>query len=95
MDKESMTSFNWASINVLENRPVEVDPKCNALTFINIGATLAIVNGVPLNPTLVPGANGESFSIPGNYGEFFNGRIDVSFQTGAGNLLVIQKYYTE
>jgi hypothetical protein len=36
---------------------------------------------------------GESFSIPGNLGEIFKGRIDVAFSTGAGQLTIIQKYY--
>lgn len=85
--------YNFSAITVLENRGVDVDANCNAVSFLNTGATLAIVNGIPLNPGVPGVSNGESFSIPGNKDEYFHGRIDVQFTGGAGTLLVIQKFY--
>jgi hypothetical protein len=73
---------------------IVVDRLCNSYTVINIGTTVMTVNGIPLNPG-VPGTNnGESFSLGGNKGEIFTGRIDIGFATGVGLCVVIQKFYT-
>jgi hypothetical protein len=96
MDKNIQVPYNWSLINVVKNRSVEVDANCNSLSFRNdsgVGGATVTVNGVLLNPALAPGMTGESFSIPGNLGEIFKGRIDVAFSTGAGQLTIIQKYY--
>lgn len=76
-----------------QNGNVPIDGKCNGWTAINIGTTLVNVNQIPLNAG-VPGTNnGESFTIGGNADEVFEGRISVSFPSGAGVVLIIQKYY--
>jgi hypothetical protein len=95
MNLNESRTYNFAAIQVNENRGVEVDSQCNAVSFLNIGATLARVNGVPLHPGVPGVSNGESFSLPGNLSEFFRGRIDVQFTGGAGSLLVIQKFYND
>lgn len=87
--------YNFASIQVAENRAVEIDRNCNSISFLNIGTTIATVNGIPLHPGAPGTNNGESFSIPGNAQEIFKGRVDVGFTGGAGLLLVIQKFYVD
>jgi hypothetical protein len=90
---EQQTKYNFSAITVEQSRAVTPDEKCNGFTAINTGATVATVNGIPLNPG-VPGTNnGESFSLGGNFGEIFKGRIDIGFTGGVGQLLLIQKYY--
>lgn len=86
--------FNNLSKTIRANTSVIVDPYCNSYTVINLGLTLALANGVPLNAG-VPGTNnGESVSFGGNYGEIFKGRIDINFPVGnTGEVLVIQKIY--
>lgn len=93
--KEEILLFDNDYYPVTENKSVYVDPFCNSVAFINIGTTVAFINGiVPLNPG-VPGTNnGESYVFGGNKGEIFKGRIDISFTGGAGSLLVIQKIYS-
>ena len=91
--KENILKYNIIPRAVVSNQQVVVEAFCNSITFINIGTTVCLVNGIILNPSLVAGANGESFSFGGNRGEVFQGRIDIAFATGVGNLLVIQKIY--
>lgn len=88
-----MSNYNFSVLTYTDSTPVEVDPQCNSLNFINTGATLATVNGIPINPGIAGVSNGESFSIGGNQDEIFKGRIDIDFPNGAGSVTVVQKYY--
>lgn len=88
-----MTTYNFSVLVYNDSAPVEIDPQCNSLNFINTGSTVAEVNGVPLNPGIAGVSNGESFSIGGNQDEIFKGRVDINFPAGAGSLTVVQKYY--
>lgn len=88
--------YNIAVHVVNANGQVSLTPTCNGWTAINVsavGGPLATVNGVPLNSTLVAGANGESFSIGGNENECYQGRLDVSFSAAGGVVLIIEKFY--
>jgi hypothetical protein len=98
MPNNAQVLYNWSLINVVKNGSIDVDANCNSLSFRNdsgVGGSPVTVNGVLLNPSLVAGASGESFSIPGNLGEIFKGRIDVAFTLGgvAQHLTIIQKFY--
>ena len=78
----------------LTNGSLIIQPHCNAITIVNVGLTVALVDtAIPLNPG-VPGVNnGESISFGGNLGEVFKGRIDISFPVANGKVIVIQKVY--
>ena len=76
-------------------RSVVVEKLCNGVTVINKGNTLALWNGLPLNP-------GESMTIGGNEGEVYVGRVDISFViptpapgTPENSAWVIQKFYED
>ena len=75
------------------NTAMIIPPHCNSIIFINQGTTIATVNGVVLNPGTPGVSNGESFQFGGNLGEEYNGRVDINFPTGAGNVLAVQKIY--
>lgn len=75
---------------------VEPDQYCNGFTVVNIGTTVAIVNGTPLAPPTAPARLGEAVAFGGNHNEIFIGRIDLSFPDGednGNNVLVTQKIY--
>lgn len=92
--KEIVLTYNHIFKTVRGNASVTVEQNCNSYSAINTGATLATVNGVPINAG-VPGTNnGESISFNGNKGEIYKGRIDVNFPvTAGGEVILIQKIY--
>lgn len=59
---------------------------CNAITFINIGASSVFINKLEL-------ATGASLSIQGNENEIDTTTYEMYFSTGNGNLSVIRKFY--
>ena len=63
--------------------------------IINTGATLVFIQtlGLPLNAGTPGTSNGDSYSIGGNKGEIFYGRLDISFPNGPGSCVIIQKIY--
>lgn len=85
--------YNASYTQYLVDSSVVIDDFCNGWTVINIGASVMFVNGIPLNPGVAGTNNGESFSVGGNRGEIFMGRIDLRFVGGAGVCVVIQKFY--
>lgn len=93
VNKEIILYFNFIYTTIKSNGSVVVEQLCNSYTVINLGTTIAIVNGVPLNPGTPGTNNGESISQGGNKGEIFKGRIDIGFISGSGNVVVIQKIY--
>lgn len=86
--------YYFSSVVYYAGASVEVEPKCNAMTFCNIGTTDAMINAaIPLHPGNSV-ANGEAWTIGGNKGEILTGRVDISFPAGEGGaVLVVQKYY--
>lgn len=74
-------------VNVFE--PGNVAAQCNSIIFVNKGTSVAIVDGLPLNPQ-------QSLEIPGNRYEWDNTNYIVSFDTTSGtinSLYVIRKVY--
>ena len=69
------------------NTPSEIRSECNAITFINTGASNVQINGINLTP-------GQQLISEGNEGEFNATRYRLSF-TGVGNEIctVIRKIY--
>lgn len=60
--------------------------QCNAITFINIGASDCYINKFLL-------ATGASLSITGNENEIDTTTYEMYFVGGTGNLTVIRKYF--
>jgi hypothetical protein len=75
------------------NGLIETDQYCNSINVMNTGTTTATVNGIPLAPPVAPNLVGDSYSFGGNRGEIYRGRLIVAFDTGSGNLLVVEKFY--
>lgn len=88
-------NFGMSTIEVRESKQVEVDRSCAGFLAINKGDVVASVNQLPLLPSLTAGQSGEHFSIDANQNELYTGSIIVSFESTAGNPLVVivQKYY--
>jgi hypothetical protein len=93
MDKKELLIYNIIPTTYRQNSSVIIQEMCNSVVLINQGTTVATINGVVLNPGTPGVNNGESFTFGGNVGEIFMGRIDISFATGMGNILAIQKIY--
>lgn len=85
--------YNTSTQEYTNLHSVNIEKGCNGVTVINKGTTLALWNGLPLNP-------GESMSVGGNEGEVFIGRVDISFVIPVpapavitNSAWVIQKFY--
>jgi hypothetical protein len=66
-----------------------LDPYCNGIIVENLGTSILVFQGDPIQP-------GNSKTIGGNYGEIYVGRIDILFiNTGLqiNNAFITQKYY--
>lgn len=87
------TLYNFNGQEYTANAIVDLDMLCNGLNVINIGTTVATINGVPLSPPAVGESVGDSYSIGGNRGEVLNGRVQISFAGGTGKVIVVQKFY--
>ena len=86
--------YNFSSQSYIKNGFATLDRFCNGFTAINIGTTVATVNGIPLNPGTPGTSNGDSITIGGNKGEILKTRVTISFGAGnTGNVLIIQKFY--
>lgn len=93
---ELVLRYNYVPKTIVTPASVVMDENCNGVFIINTGATLAQIDnlGIPLNAGVPGTSNGDSFSIGGNKGELFHGRLDISFPaTGAGIVVVVQKIY--
>jgi hypothetical protein len=71
----------------LYNIPQELRSDCNSLTVVNIGTSIAIIDGLQVLP-------GQQYYAPGNENEFNETRYRLSFDNSATNeVLVIRKIY--
>lgn len=71
----------------LYNIPQELRANCNELTIVNLGTSVAIVDGLEI-------ANGDQYISPGNENELNETRYRLSFDnTGTNVVLVIRKLY--
>ncbi len=89
--------FFWTTRQVVDTGgDVPVPANSNGYVAVNIGTTKAYVNGFPINPPLVPGTNGESISIGGNFGEILaEQNLEIIFDGAAGNKVFLSfKKYT-
>lgn len=93
IDHQKILYYDTQIFTVLNSSSVIFGDYCNGFTVINIGATQAEWNHIPLAPPVAPALLGESITIGGNVGELFKGRIDISFPSGSGIVKVIVKKY--
>ena len=71
----------------LYNQPQEIRANCNQLTVINIGTSIAILEGLEIQP-------GDQYISPGNENELNETRYRISFDnTGTNIVLAIRKIY--
>lgn len=95
--EEKVLFFNISYQTTQVNRQLIPDEYSNGVMVINTGTTLALANGLPLNPGVAGVRNGESFLFGGNRAEIFRGRIEITFPNGAaaGNsVFIMQKIYS-
>jgi len=71
----------------LYNTPQELRSDCNELTVVNLGTSIAILEGLEI-------ANGDQYISPGNENEVNTTRYRLSFDnTGTNIVLAIRKIY--
>jgi len=71
----------------LYNIPQELRADCNELTIVNLGTSIAIIDGLEI-------ANGDQYVSPGNENEINETRYRLSFDnTGTNIVLAIRKIY--
>lgn len=94
---ENKLEFDFSVQFYRTSTPVEISKDCNSLIVVNlsgVGGSVVTVNNFPLNPTLIAGANGESFTIGGNRLEVIKRKtLDIGFIGAPGLCAVIQKWY--
>lgn len=100
MDKpEILRPWTWSRQVVNEGAEIPLKRGCFAVLVTNItgvGGSIVLVEGYPLNPPLVAGANGESWSVGGPEGtEISKSTLEIRFSTNAGLAFVQQAYYTD
>jgi hypothetical protein len=95
MNQKPILKYGMITQGLLSNGSAIIPPDCNGFTVMNLGLTVAMINySIPLNPGTPGTNNGESFSIGGNRGEIFAGRIDISFPLNSnGSIMIIYKIY--
>lgn len=94
MFQEQKLEYTFNIQFVVEPTYFEISRNCNGVSFVNVGTTLATIENFPINASLVPGANGESFNIGGNRGEILGKiQINIGFPVANGRVAVIQKLY--
>lgn len=89
------TKYTTIAQEFTGNQDVTVDTRCNQWTVINRSTLAVRVNGMPLNPPPAVGLSGESFSVGGNAGEIYTGRIQIVFDPAetAPSVVIVQKIY--
>lgn len=93
--KEKLLYYDIIPTTYRQNTSVVFREYCNGFEIVNTGATLATINGRPLYPGVVGSAVGDSYTVGGNKGEIFKGRVDIAFPNGAGEVIFTQKIYVQ
>lgn len=96
-NKTPLLEYNVIQQTYTSQQDVEVSKYCNGFVARNIGNDTVFINGIQLLPAVAPGLSGETFSIGGNVGEIYRGRIQIVF-AGAGLtplVEIVQKFYIQ
>lgn len=90
-------AFNMTSDNYNVSSFVNVVPRCNAIFAMNLGDTIATINGIPLFPSATPATvAGDAVKISGNELDEYKGTIKLTFNFPLGanpNILIVQQFY--
>jgi len=91
--------FSWTRQAILVSGEIPIRKGTFGILVTNIGAvgaSVAMIEGFPINPPLVVGSNGESWSVGGPPGTAIEKEtLEIIFTTGAGLVFVQMMYYTE
>jgi len=75
---------------------IDLLPGTNSINFANLGTTTCTINKMwPLQAVVAPSPVGGQLSIEGNENEIDNTKYSVTFETGAGFLLVTWKVFED
>lgn len=99
MDKGKFLLVSWTRQGLESSQEIPVKPGTFSIIITNIspvGGPLVMVEGFPINPPLVAGANGESWVIGCPEGSVIGkSTVEIIFTTAAaGKVFVQQSYYT-
>lgn len=98
-DSKGRPKYNWAVKNIYAASAIVRDPGTFAIGFVNLGDSIATVNGKVLFPGTVGAIQGDAFTIGINMEDFeFSGIVNVAFSGGSGvlnNLEVTTLFYNE
>jgi hypothetical protein len=79
--------INFYEYSQLYNIPSELRADCNEIVIVNIGTSIALIDGLEL-------ASGDQYVCPGNESEFNTTRYRLSFDnTGTNIVQAIRKIY--
>lgn len=89
--------IDWTRQVINSSGEIPIKKGAFAILAVNIGAvgaSQALIDGFPINPTLVAGANGESWSVGGVEGTIITKEsLEIIFVTGVGSVFLQQAYY--
>ena len=82
-----MAVIKYIPFFLVYDAPQMIPSNCNSITFINLGQSVAYIEGTPIQPN-------QSISIEGNACEFTDYNFKLTFDnSGQNNLTVIKKVY--
>lgn len=90
--------YNTVTLVYTRSGFIDVVNNCNAFTFVNVGDTIANVNGMIIYPGTVGTNLGDARQIGGNEGEVYIGTIKLAFDfPGGANpaVEITQKFYID
>lgn len=99
LHKRDLVPYWFTRQVVLTGGDFAIPEYCNGFLVTNIapvGGAIAYVNGFPINPRLIAGANGESFGLGGNFGEVLaEKQLEITFGPGVSMAYLTMKFYSE
>lgn len=90
--------FNLAVNEYYKGGDIPIQRDCNAVAIMNVGDTVAFLNGIPVFPSTAPATiRGDVFQFAGEELEAFEGNLTLKFQAPVGaapKVVIIQQFYT-
>lgn len=97
--KNKLRGWTWSRQVIETSSEIPIKRGCFSILVTNIdvvGGSICRVDGYPINPPLVAGANGESWSVGGPEGtEISKTTLELYFNAGNGRVFVQQCFYTD
>lgn len=97
--QKKFNSYNITVNNYGGNQQgfINLVPNCNSIFAMNLGDTIAFINGIPLFPSATPATvAGDSMEISGNELDAYQGNLKLSFafpQGATPQVLIVQQFY--